>query len=335
MTGTRSVRWLLVGVAALGLACSKGGGGLSGGGGKIEGAASSALDVLPKETGVLVGFSWNSFKQTSFYGMMTSALPKESTDVLQQIKDTCSIDVMNDLESVIIGGGGNLDQSRMLILVKGKWNEDKVTKCAAAIGPKMGKTVTTAKEGNITTYTVQGEQPMHVGWVGDIMVFTPAAAEGDKTYLADMLKQKATVKDNKPFMDLVGKVDTSATMYAAVLPPPDSDMSKGLQQLTGGQEKMAGAWMSLGLTKKLDVAAGVRMTNDAEAKTVADKLTAELEGAKKNPQMGEFLSKASVAQAGTDVNVTLALDEAQVNKLTEMLKQMLPMLGMMMGGGGQ
>jgi hypothetical protein len=337
MTGIRSMTLLLVGAAALGFACDKGsGGGLVGGGGagKIAGAAASAMDILPKETGMVVGFSWSSFKESGFYGMLNSALPKESADVLKQVKDTCGIDAMNDLESVIIAGGGNLDQNRMLILVKGKWNEDKLTKCAAAMGPKMGKNVTTAKEGSITTYTVEGEQPVHVGWIGDTMLFTPAAMEGDKTFLSDMLKQKATVKDNKPFMDLLGKCDTSATMWAAVLPPPDSDMSKGLQQITGGQEKLNGAWVSLKLGKSLDAHAGLRTGSDAEAKTVTDKLNAELEGARKNPQAGEYLKNASVSQAGADVNLKLALDEGQMNKLSEQLKQLLPMLGMMMGGAG-
>jgi hypothetical protein len=337
MTGIRSWRLILVGLAALGLACSKGtgGSGVGGGGAKVEGAAASAMDILPKETGLVLGFSWNSFKQSSFYGMLTSAMPKESTDTLAQIKETCGIDVMNDLESIMVASGGNLDQSRMLILVKGKWNEDKVTKCAAAMGPKLGKNVTTAKEGSITTYTVEGEQPGHVGWVGDLMVLTPAAMEGDKTYLADMLKQKATVKDNKPFMDLVGKVDTTSTFWAAVLPPPGSDMTTSMGQLTGGNEKVTGGWLSMKLSSRLDSNGGIRLATDAEAKSVRDKLAQELENAKKNPQVGEFLKNASVNQAGTDVNLTLALDDGQMNKLIEMMKQMLPMLGMMLGGGGQ
>jgi hypothetical protein len=336
MTGNRSRKWLLVGLAALGLACSKGTGGVggvAGGGSKLEGPAASAMDVLPRETGLVFGFSWTSFKQTNFYPMLTSALPKEGADRLAEIKQTCGIDVMNDLESIIVGSGGNLDQSRMLILVKGKWNEDKASKCAAAMGPKMGKPVATAKDGNITTYTVEGEQPVHVGWSGDTMVLTPAAMEGDRTYLADMLKQTATVKDNKPFMDLLGKVDTSATLWAAVLPPPDSDMTTSLQQLTGGTEKVTGGWMSLKLTSRLETFGGVRMASEAEAKTVHDKMAQELEGARKNPQMGEFLKSATVTQAGSDVNLRLTLDEAQMTKLSDMLKQMLPMLGMMLGGG--
>ena len=331
MIGTRSIRWFLVGAAILGmgLACDKGG---AGGGGKIQGAASAAVDILPKETGLVVGFSWSSFKDSSLYNMLVEAIPQEAKDKLKEVKDTCGIDAMNDLESVIIGAGGNLDQSRMLFLIKGKWNEEKVTKCAVAMGPKMGKTVTSAKEGNITTYTVEGQPPMHIGWVGDVMVFTPSAAEGDKTFLSDMLKQKSTVKDNKPFMDLLGKCDTSATVYAAVLPPADSDMSKGLQQLTKGQEKLAGAWLTLALSKKLDAYVGLRTGADAEAKTVAEKLNGELEGAKKNPQVGEFLKSASVTTSGADVNLKINLDEASLNKLTEMLKQIAPMLPMMLGG---
>lgn len=327
MTGNRAnwaLRCLLVGTTALWLACDKGGG--ISGGGKLEGAASAATDILPKETGLVFGFSWSSFKDSAFYPMVTSALPKESTDVLKQVKDTCGIDALSDLKSIVIGGGGNLDQSRLLILVNGNWNDDKLTKCATAMGPKMGKEVTTAKDGNITTFTAKGEPPAHVGWVGDTMVITPTAMEGDKTYLTDMLKPKASVKDNKAFMDLFGKVDTSSTLYGAVLPPPDSDMAKAVQQMTGGQEKLAGAWMSLKVTKRLDAAIGLRMASDADAKSVTDKLNQQLEGMRKNPQAGEFLKAASVTQSGTDVNVKLALDEAQLSKLMDMMKNMMPMI---------
>ena len=39
-----------------------------------------------------------------------------------------------------------------------------------------------------------------MAWQGDTLMLTPAAMEGDKTYLADMLKQKSSIKENAPFM---------------------------------------------------------------------------------------------------------------------------------------
>jgi hypothetical protein len=319
---------------AAGAACQKGGGG-GGGAGNVSGAAASALDSLPKETGMVVGFSVQKFKGSKLYDMIVSNIPPDGKTQLQEFKDVCNIDFMNDVDSIIVAGGGNVDRDRALILVKGKWDEAKVSKCATDMGPKKGKKITVAKDGAITTYTAEGESPVHVAWSGDTMILTPASMQGDKTYLADLLKVKSTVKDNKPFMDILGKVDTGATFYAAVLPPPDSDISKTVGQATGGTEKLTAGWVSVNLGKDLKVDGGMRFATDAEAATVAKKFNDEITGAKGNPQVGPYLSNVTVAQAGTDVSVKMGLTEQQVDQLLEMAKQMLPFIAGSMLGGGQ
>jgi len=323
---------LSIAVAGLGVACNKGGGGIGGAG--AGGATASAMDKLPKETSVLVGFSWAKFKDSKLFTMLQSAVPEQSKAELQKLKDDCQVDFMNDLDSLLVASGGNMEKDRTLIFVKGKWDEDKINKCATAMGQKENKKITSAKDGAITTYQVEGEQPVHVAWQGDTIVLTPAAMEGDKTYLADMLKQKSSIKENAPFMEILGKVDTGSTLWAAVLVPPDNAELAGMtNKMTGGTEKLQAGWLSLKLGKDLDCNGGMRFGNEAEAKTVAEKLTKELEGAKADPTAGEYLKSLTVAQAGNEVTFKLALSEAQVDKLLEMAKQMLPMLGMMMGGG--
>jgi hypothetical protein len=51
--------------------------------------------------------------------------------------------------------------------------------------------------------------------------------------------------------------------------------------------------------------------------------------------MGQYLKTLTVGATGSEVTFTVALTEQQVDQLLEMAKQMLPMLGMMLGGGGQ
>lgn len=322
-------------LAFAGSACQKGGG--AGGGGKIEGAAASALDSLPKETGMVVGFSWQKFKGTKFFDMIQSSMPPEGKTQLQEFKDVCNIDFLNDVDSVIIAGGGNVDKDRVLVLVKGKWDEAKVSKCANDMGPKKGKKVTVTKDGAITTYAVEGESnPVHVAWSGDTMLLTPASMQGDKTYLADLLKVKSTVKDNKPFMDILGKVDTSATFYAAILPDPGSEAANGLGQATGGTEKMTAGWLTMNLAKDLNVNGGMRFGTDAEAAAVSKRMTDGIAQAKNDANVGPYLANLTVAQAGSDVNVKLSLTEQQIDQLLAMAKQMLPfVLGSALGGGQQ
>jgi hypothetical protein len=334
---TAAILWTVGGTA-----CNKSGGGgaggagggtASGGGGAVTGAAASAMDLIPKDTGLIFGFNWGKFKGSKFYDMLLGAIPPEGKTSLDEVKAACGIDYLNDLDSVIVAAGGNMDKSRVLILVKGNWNEEKVAKCATAMGEKKGKKITVAKDGNITSYTPEGDKTLYVGWVGDTAVVTASSMEGDKAYLSDVLKKASSVKDNKPFMDLFGRTDTGATMYAAFLPPPDSEAATSLGKMTGGNEKMTGGYLTLKLAKDLDLNAGLRFATDADAKSVTDRATKELDSAKKgNPQAAEFLKTASIAQSDKDMVVKINLDEKQLDQLTAMVKQMVPMLGMMLGG---
>jgi hypothetical protein len=330
------MRTVLIGLGvaamALGAGCKKSGPG--GVGGAAAGATGTAMDRLPKETSFVVGFSWTKFKDSKLFTMLQGAMPEESKAEMQAFKDACQIDPMSDVDSMVIAGGGNMDKDRMLILVKGKWDEAKIGNCAVKYGEKKGKKVTTAKDGAITTYTAEGEQPIHVAWQGDTAILTPAAMEGDKTYLSDLLKQTSSVKENAAFMEVLGKVDTGATIYAAMLVPPgNADMANATNKMTGGTEKLQSGWVTVKLGKDLDTSGGMRFATDAEAKAVADKMNQELEGARADATAGPYLKNLSVTQAGPEVHFKLALSEQQVDQLLEMAKQMLPMLGMMMGGG--
>ncbi len=336
---SRNRGWMtLACAAALIVACNKGGGGggpAGGGAAGIMAAAPGALDLIPKDAAVVAGINWSKFKGTKFHNMLLANLPAEAKTELDGMKQACSIDPLNDLDSIVVGVLGNLDKSsRAVIIVKGNWNRDKINKCATAMGEKKGKKMTVTNEGDISSYTPEGEKTMNVGWAGDLMVFTSQSMEGDKAFLSDVLKKASSVKDNKPLMDLLGKTDQSGTIYGAVVAPPGSDMTTAFNKMTGGTEKLAGAYGTIKLASDLDMNVGFRFATDADAKAVADKMSKELEGAKQSPQGGQFLNNSSVKADGTDTVVSVKLDEKQLDQVTEMVKQMAPMLPMMLGGGG-
>ncbi len=327
--------------ATLFVACDKGGGGTGPGGNPLTGggpgagtSGAAALDYVPKDTGLLLGFNWSKFKGTKFYDMLVAAVPADGKKDLDDIKAACGIDYLSDFDSVLVAAGPNMDKSKVVIVVKGKWNEDKVAKCATAMGEKKGKKITIAKDGNITSYTTTGEKTVLVGWVDNMAIVTPQSMEGDKTYLTEVLKKTTSVKDNKDFMDLFNRTDSAGTMYGALLATPE--MAGSLGKATGGNEKMTGGYFTLKLSGGLDINAALRFATDTDAKAVSARVNQELDGVKKgNPQAGEFLKTASVAQSDKDVVFKVSLDDKQLEQLTQMIKQMVPMLGMMMGGGSQ
>jgi hypothetical protein len=317
-------------LAALAIAsCSKAGGG--GSPGKLGGAAQAAPDVIPKDASMVLGFSWDKIRENKYFKtFMEEKLPEKAKGLLTALKSSCGIDPVGDLNSLVIAGGADMDKTRVVVVVKGNWTEDKFVECAGKFSYE-DKKASVAKDGNITTYTVEGKPPVSVAWIAkDTLVTTISALEGDKSYLSDLLKQKGTLKDNTPVMDLMGKIDSSNTFWMAA--QATGPMSMMGQQLTAGTNaKLAGIWLSLDYVKDLSLNMGMRL--DSDAKPVADKMSKEFDQVKKNPQFGEFLKDASVDASGNDVVVKVAMSEKQVDQLIEMVKQLLPMImGGMLGG---
>jgi hypothetical protein len=334
--------WLTLACAAsLVVACSKSGGGSgtgaagAGSGATPPAAQAGPLDLIPKDATAVVGVSWSKFKGTKFYNMMMANLPASAKTDFDAMKQACGIDAMTALDSITVGVVGNLDKTaRVVLIAKGDWTRDKIKQCAPAIAEKKGKKLTITDEGDITSYAIEGEKTVNIGWSGDLAVITPQSAEGDKTYLSDILKKASSVKDNKPLSDLLAKTNSSGTLYGALLPAPGSDAAAQMNKMTNGTEKLIGAYGTIKLASDLDVNFGMRFATDAEAKSVADRLSKELDTAKQSPQGGPFLSKAAVKAEATDTVFTLALDEKQLDQLTEMLKQVAPMMLPMMLGAG-
>lgn len=331
--------WLsLACAAALVVSCNKGGdgGATSGVPNPLGGGAAAAggpLDYIPKDAGLVVGVNWSKFKGTKFHTLLSTSFPPDAKTKMDEFKAACNIDPLNDLDSITVGVLGNLDkQSKVVVVVKGNWDEDKISKCATAYGEKKGKKLTVAKDGNITSYTPENDKTVNVGWAGNLMVFTSQSMEGDKTYLTEVMKKASTVKDNKAVMDLLGKTDQGATLFGAFVPPPGSDAAGSFGKMTGGKEQLAGAYGTMKLANDLDLNIGLRFGSDADAKTVADKMSKELDGAKNSPQ-GAFLNKTTVTTSGSDAIIKVALDEKQLDQISEMAKQMAPMImGGMLGG---
>jgi hypothetical protein len=332
-------------VAALAAGCNKGGGGGGAGGGAtgggvaeaVKAAAATPLDFIPKDAVVVFGVNWSKFKGTKFYNMIIANLPPDAKTEMDGVKAACGIDPLNDLDSVTVGVVGNLDKSsKAVVVIKGNWTEDKLAKCATAMGEKKGKKMTVAKDGNLTTYTPEGEKAVTVGWANDLMVFSSATAEtGDKAHITEIMKKATAVKDNKGLMDLMGKTDQTGTIWGAFTPPAGSEMAGAFGQMTGGSEKLAGAYGTIKLASDLDINCGFRFATDADAKSVADKMNKQIEAVKSSPQ-GAFLTNMSIAATGADTVVKLKLDEKQLDQITEMVKQMAPMImGGMLGGGQQ
>jgi hypothetical protein len=311
---------------ATAVACSKAGSGGGGGAsGKVEGVAKASLDVLPKETAFLGGVTWSKLKNNKWLKNAMQRMPPDSRQMLDNLKSTCNIDLINDIDSVVIAAGADVQESQthLAFLVKGNFTKDKVADCVAKA--PGGQKITVTEDGKLTTYTQEGKQPVTLAWVGkDTFLTTPSAMEGDKSYLSDLLKQKSTLKDNAAVTDLLNRCDTTASLWGAGLAV--GPVAAAATQLPPEAGKLQGVWLTVQLDSGLQLYLGARL--DKNAKDLADRTNRELEEARKKPQAAEFLKNVDVKADGNDLLVKAALTDEQLQKLFAMLKPFLNMMGL-------
>jgi hypothetical protein len=315
--------------------CKKDKGGGAGGGGKMTGAATSALDVLPEDTAMVLGINVEKVTSSKLWTQYSPLFMEsgEAKEGLTKLKDACAMDPIKDVKSVVIGMNGDMDEKKMVMLIQGNYDEGKITKCVSALAEKEagGKKVTAKTEGKITTFSAEGEeQTIAVGWAAkDTIVITQSAVEGDKTYLASVLEGKSSAKNNKDLSAIMGNVDTSSTLWIAMT------VTGKLKDQMGTAEgpQPAAVWANIDYQKALKVRAGARFANEKDAKDMADKTNKELESNKNDPMMGQYLKTLKVEQKGNDVLISLDLDEKQVDEIIAQVGAMLPLLLGGMGGG--
>jgi hypothetical protein len=327
----------LAGLVAGAPACSKdkAGGGGAGAKGKPAGAAASALDIMPEDTAVIAGANITKLTASKLWEQYSPMLLNDgdAKEGLTKVKDNCGIDLTKDIHSVVFGVNGDLDEKKVVVLVKGAFDEAKVTKCLVTMAEKEEQKKIVAKtEGKITEYAEEGGDKVYIGWAGaDTIVIVPAAMEGDKAALEAVMSGKSSAKNNKELAAIMGNVNTAETVWAAMVVPASGKLKDSMGGAPGPQPKAL--WVNLAYQKELALEIGARFANEKDAKEQVDKANKELEGAKADPTMGEYLKTVKAEAKGADAVFTVNLNEKQVDELVAKMKDLLPLLMMGMGGG--
>jgi hypothetical protein len=329
---------LAVAGLVMGASACKKGAGVAGVGGKTA-AAASALDIFPEDTAVIGGISITKLTTSKLWDTYSPMLLNdgEAKDGLAKLKEACGLDPTKDIEQVVVGVNGELDEKKIIFLIKGKFDEPKITKCLTSMGEKATppKKITAKTEGKISTYAEEGGKTAYVGWPGsDTMLIVPAAMDGDKAALEAVLAGKSSAKNNKDLGAVMGNVDTSNTIWAALAVPAAGKLKDSMSGASSSGPPPKAVWINLAYQKDLNLTMGARFASDADAKTQADKFGKELETSKADATSGPYLKTAKIEAKGSDVVFSISLDEKQVDELVAKLKDILPLLLMGMGGGG-
>lgn len=314
--------------------CKKDGGSAGGAEkGKPAGAAASALDVMPATTAGLGGLNVKKLVASKLWKEYGTKLLNEGEvkSNLEKLKAGCGFDPAADIDSVVMGADGNMEESSLVVIIKGNFNADKMIKCATVAAEGEGKKVTGKTEGKITTLTAEGEdKSLYIGWIADdtMLVVPEAIDKGDKALLEKILAGGTSAKSNAALSALMGNVNTGETVWAAADLSQAPKAGEAFEQLGA---KPAGMWINLGYQTDLSMEVGLRFASADEAKKVTEMMDKQLkEGLQQaSAMLGDMSNAGKVEAKGNDCVITIKLTGEQIDKVIGMVG---PMLGGMLPG---
>ena len=290
---------LLAAIAVAPTACKKEGGG------GASGASGDMLSYLPKDSIGVVGISWSKARGSALFKKYEGGLMSNAPAEIAKIKTDCGIDLVADINTVVVAG--NTTSESAIIAVKGSFDQAKVEEC-------IGKMGGTAENG---AYTVDGDVT-NAYWPSKDTVLLSEGLTSDKIKAATA---GGSLKDNAELMGLVGKVDTSATIWAAGQVPADA--GGGMMGMMGGSVPKW-AYLSLTVDSGVDAKVGLVFDKAEDATAVEAKLTGLITMGKADAQMKELLGGVSSKTDGKAVVVKAKLSGDQLETLKGMAGGGLP-----------
>ncbi len=281
--------------------------------------------TLPKDTGAVIGINVQRFKDSIAWAKLEPLMKAQAGGEMDEIKTKCGIDPMTAIEQVVVAPDSSFSEENTLLLVSGNFEEAKVNECLQKMAKeKENVDLQVEKKGALTVYKEAGkDDAAYAAWLGKGSVLvSPGSRDG--AFLEKVLGGKEKLSANKDLAALLDKVNKGATLWGAGTIPEGGADGMPFEQ------KPKAAYGSVDLTKALDAKIGLVFADEAAAKAAVTQLQGELDKAKAEPMMGQYLKNLKVEASGADAIITLKMSEEEVEQLFGMMMSFLPM---MMGGG--
>jgi hypothetical protein len=256
---------------------------------------------------------------------------KEMKDALQkneqvtQALKAVGFDPFKDVNSVVFTGSGSANANKVLAVVRGTFDPDKVhTAVAAEIEKKPGK-VKILKEGATRLYEIQAEgKPAYAAFADKgTLVVSPS-----KEYTLEAVQNagKKPAKPNKELEQALSKVSGKETLWLAVV--VTDEMKKAMAknpQTANLAPKLESVTGSVNLTENLDATFLIH-TTDAKAAAELRKMINQVKPllaviAQNNeevgPVVGELLNNLKITADKTTVDISLKVTDETIEKATK------------------
>jgi hypothetical protein len=282
------------------------------------------LAVFPADSEWLMSFSLEGLRKSPLWAKVAPLVQAKLDAEMSKVKETCGIDPLAKLGSVVVAGKAS-DEKSVVVVLKG-FTKAELTGCIGPMAKKDGKDVEVSEEDGfvkIHNKSDASEKDIYLKWLDPTTVLiTP---NGDKAWFSARAAGTAGLDGNVAFAALLKNVNTSATIYMVGLPAAGSEMDLS-KNVAGAQ----GFFASINVTDGLGIDGGLRFDTEANAKSALAMATQAMQQGKAMvpPAVGSVVDKTKLTTTASDVRLQLQLTTADISAIGEALGPMLaPMLG--------
>jgi len=326
MKNSRLIAVALTLVAALSACKKENAAGGAGGAQTAAGGAAGGLNVLPKDSDIVIGLNFQKLKSSALFKKYEATFTQSLGGKLEELKASCGADPVAHLDSVHIGIK-SADKTFVAVVhgldkkIAGDCVKKQVEKEKA-----KGETAEALVEDNYIE--IKGKD----GTVGLLFLDDKTFVTGGKdekgltkAELEPLVKQGSanSVAGSKEFMELIGKTDTTDPLWMVA--------SGNSEMLQKAPMKFQAVFGSLEVTDSIKFEGAGRMTSDADAQKAAADLKGQVDAMKQSP-MGGMLGEITVNQTGPEVQIRVVMTQQQIDAIAGMVQGMMGQMGQMGGG---
>lgn len=290
-------------------------------GGADSPAAKGQFAYLPKDANWVVGVYPQQLASSAMFNEYVVPDLAKSPEY-QELKAACGFDPATAISALVFAG--NTDDDAAVGMVKGV-SKAQFVQCVPALAASGDEKPTVTEDGDYVKVEAGG-QATWLGWVDDKTLVGRSGAR-DKATIEAVVKTTEGLDKNENMMKLIGKLDSKATVWFAVHnKTPD-------QPLAGVPVQAQAIYGSVNFAQGLALNFTLQQSSAEEAQSTVATMTPQLAAVK---QMMPFLAKLEMKPEGSDVQVSLSLNNDELKELAPLLQQQLGgmMPGMMGGHGG-
>ncbi|MFH2006131.1 MAG: protein kinase [bacterium] len=259
----------------------------------------------PADTKVLLRVDVSQLKTSPvFRAIVAGGKGVDKISYLAVLKKACNIDLLEQLEWVSVGISGPDKNPDFDAALRGGWTRAAVESCIAKLG-KLGEVASSVKrEGRISRVKF-ATSSFWIAWPDDKTFFISSRNAATRAWIEDRLAGKSPARSSTALWTVYEELKQKTSVWVAAAAPDwmTGEFVKGLPSPNRGG-------LSVHCAQDLQLQAQVVFQDAKAALAARDAVQLKLQKLKNNTYLNMLLTKAEVGGKGSDVILTIYLDNS-------------------------